>query len=202
MADNEAKRDRDEMNANFARHHRQSIRIPGYDYASPGAYFVTLVTKDRACLFGQVAGDVMNLSEQGCMARQCWNAIPQHFPHVELDAYVVMPNHVHGILVLHDQTDKTGGAAARRGTIYRAPTRTAEGFQKPVVGSVATIIRTYKAAVTRLVARQYGGVPRIWQRNYFEHVIRDDVEWNRIRLYIEGNPSCWAEDDENQQLCP
>ncbi len=83
------------------------------------------------------------------------------------------------------------------GTRYRAPTAAIERFQKPVVGSLPTIVRTYKAAVTRKIGDEFGNAPRIWQRNYYEHVIRDDRDWNRIRLYIEANIVNWADDDEN-----
>lgn len=183
-------------------HHRRSIRLPQYDYSAPGAYFVTLVTQDRACLFGDIAGDRMELFGQGRIAEACWCAIPEHFPNVELGAYVVMPNHVHGILILHDRADVS---SARRGTIYRAPTlpihsptNTTEGFQKPVVGSVPTIVRTYKAALARTIGRQFGDAQRVWQRNYYEHVIRDEADWNRIHLYIESNVLNWAGDEENQ----
>ena len=84
------------------RHHRRPIRLKGYDYAQAGAYFVTIVTHDRACLFGDVVEGKMRLNEAGQIARQCWVEIPRHFPHVELDEFVVMPNHVHGILVIVD----------------------------------------------------------------------------------------------------
>ena len=82
------------------KHHRRSIRLKGYDYTRAGAYFVTICTKDGACLFGDVADGVMRLNQMGHIVRQCWLAIPDHFPHVLLDEFVVMPNHVHGILVI------------------------------------------------------------------------------------------------------
>jgi REP element-mobilizing transposase RayT len=95
-----------------------------------------------------------------------------------------MPNHVHGIIIITDS----------RGTIYRAPTQ--EQFQKPVTGSIPTIVRTFKAAVTRRIGREFN-TTYIWQRNYYEHVIRDHKDWNRIHRYIVSNPSLWAEDEEN-----
>ena len=123
------------------KHHRKSIRLPGYDYSQAGGYYVTIVTHQRNCLFGEVVNGEMVLNDFGKIADECWRAIPDHFPVVELGAYVVMPNHVHGIIVI------TNG----RGTIYRAPTQ--EQFQKPVAGSIPTIIRTFKAAVTRRIGR-------------------------------------------------
>src|SRR5690349_15373556 len=95
------------------KHHRRSIRILGYDYTRPGGYFVSIVAQGRACLFGSVVDGEMVLNEAGRIADECWRAIPEHFPHAELGVYVVMPNHLHGIIVLHEHG---------RGTIYRAPT--------------------------------------------------------------------------------
>jgi putative transposase len=131
----------------------------------------------------------MQLNALGVIAEECWRAIPEHFPNVELGAYMIMPNHVHGIIIIRSDAD----ASERRGTIYRAP---AEQFGKPVIGSIPTIIRTYKSAVTRRIGRELNSTG-IWQRNYYEHVIRNHEEWDRIRRYIESNPSRWAEDNEN-----
>jgi REP element-mobilizing transposase RayT len=172
-------------------HHRHSIRLKEYDYAQPGGYFITIVTYHRDSLFGEIWNKVMQLNGFGKIADECWRAIPEHFPNVELGAYVVMRNHVHGIIVINDGADAS--ASARRGTIYRAPT---EQFGKPVAGSIPTVIRTFKSAVSRRIGREHN-VTGIWQRNYYEHVIRDDKDWDRIHRYIESNPSMWAEDEEN-----
>lgn len=195
------------MTQDLQPHRRRSIRLPGYDYAGPGAYFITIVMQGRACLFGTIEKGRMQLSEQGTLADKCWHLIPEHFHGVELGAYVVMPNHIQGILILHDRSD--AAASERRGTIYRAPTTddadttggfaipTIERFQNPVVGSIPSIVRTYKAAVTRAIVREFDAVPRIWQRGYYEHVIRDDADHQRIHLYIESNIVNWASDQEN-----
>jgi REP element-mobilizing transposase RayT len=127
----------------------------------------------------------------GQIAEEHWRLIPEHFPHVELGAYVVMPNHVHGIIVIHDRSD--AGASERRGTIYRAPT---EQFQKPVPGSIPTIIRTFKASVARRIGREYNATG-IWQRNYYEHIIRNEADHDRICRYIESNVANWVMDNEN-----
>ena len=173
------------------KHHRHSIRLKEYDYTQPGGYFVTIMAHQRVCLFGGIANEKMQLNESGSIVEECWHAIPDHFTNVELGAYVVMPNHIHGIIVINDRAD--ADASARRGTIDRAPT---EQFGKPVIGSIPTIIRTFKAAVTRRVGRELTATG-IWQKNYYEHVIRDLEDWDRIHRYIESNPSMWAEDDEN-----
>lgn len=168
------------------KHHRKSIRLPGYDYSQAGAYYVTIVTHQRNCLFGEVVNGEMVLNDFGKIADECWRVIPDHSPLVELGAYVVMPNHVHGIIVI------TNG----RGTIYRAPTQ--EQFQKPVAGSIPTIIRTFKAAVTRRIGREHNATG-IWQRNYYEHIIRDDKDLQNKTDYIEANPMLWDGDENNPQ---
>ncbi|HEY5983537.1 MAG TPA: hypothetical protein VIU38_08685 [Anaerolineales bacterium] len=185
---------------------RLSIRLPGYDYARPGAYFITVVTHRRLPLFGEVVSRDANLSALGRIADQCWRELPLHFPHVELGASVIMPNHIHGILILHDTAATSNrdadapAFASRRGTIYRAPTvhRVAtEAFGAPRPGAIPTIVRTYKAAVTRQARRERYPVLAVWQRNYYEHVIRDQREWEEIHRYIESNPLMWMQDREN-----
>jgi putative transposase len=186
------------------KHHRRSIRIPGYDYSRAGAYFITLVTYERACLFGEVVEGEVRLSDFGLVADECWHLIPEHFPAVELGAYVVMPNYVHGIIILHEhQMGTPDTTSLGRGTPWRAPTTiTIEKFGKPVSGSLATIVRQYKSSVTRVVGQRYGGVSNIWQRNYYEHIIRTDDEHARIHLYIESNPANWMDDDQNPEKPP
>ena len=166
------------MKYNPSIHHRRSIRLRGYDYTDGGAYFVTACTHERACLFGQIAGDEMSLSAYGEIALECWLDIPEHCPQADLDAFIVMPNHIHGILVLVDDTARSS----------HPPTH--ERFGKPVAGSLPTIVRLYKAAVTRRI-NELRSAPRmpVWQRNYYEHIIRDDESLNRIRAYIISNPS-------------
>ena len=165
------------------RHHRRSIRLPAFDYASPGAYFVTVCTYGRRRLFGEVAAGEMRLNPFGLVAEECWRAIPDHFGHVALDAFVVMPNHIHGIIVLVE---------AR----HAAPRQ--EFFGKPVAGSISTIVRSFKSAATRCINEMQGAPgAAIWQRNYYEHIIRDETDWSRIREYIQMNPARWQEDREN-----
>ena len=163
-------------------HHRRSIRLRGYDYTSGGAYFVTAVTHTRECLFGRIADDELSLNEYGEIALECWLNIPTHCPQADLDAFIVMPNHIHGILVLVDDTAKFSDTLAQ------------ERFGKPVAGSLPTIVRLYKAGVTRRIneMRDGAGMP-IWQRNYYEHIIRDDEALNRIRAYIVSNPARWGQ---------
>ena len=166
-------------------HHRKSIRLPGYDYAQAGAYFLTIITWQRECLFGEVAGEEMHLSKLGNMAASEWKRLARRFPALELGEWVVMPNHIHGIIVLTDIL-KNG--------VHKP--HTPENFGAPVVGSIPTIIRSYKSSVTQW-AKGAGLGSAIWQRNYYEHIIRDRQEYEKIRLYIQENPRRWAEDKEN-----
>ena len=180
-------------------HHRRSIRLAGYDYTRAGAYYITIVTWQREEIFGEGVNGEMQLSSMGRIAEEYWRLIPKHFSHAELEAFVVMPNHIHGIIILDDDTPRTGTTPAptRTGTIYRAPTPT-EQFQKPVVGSIPTIVRTYKASVSRRIQKEHHEA-NIWQRNYYEHIIRDQADYERIAGYILSNPVNW---DNNEEYFP
>lgn len=194
------------------KHHRRSVRLRGYDYSQAGAYFVTICTPDRDCLFGDVADGVMRLNDAGRVVERCWHEIPIHFPHVELDEFVIMPNHVHGVIVI------VGAGSPRPNNASYA------GFPRPYVASGAEIktgAGTKTGAVTaplrratlgQMVAyfkyqstkhinimRGTPGIP-IWQRNYYEHIIRDDESLNRIREYIINNPMQWALDRKNPDI--
>ena len=164
--------------------HRRSIRLKGYDYTQAGAYFVTVCTHKRACLFGEIVQDEMHASDIGALVSRCWDEIPIHFPDAELDSFVLMPNHLHGIIVLRDTPQRTLDVS--------------EKFGKPVSGSIPTIVRSFKSAVTRAVGMHVGArhaVPlRVWQRNYWEHVVRHESELAQIREYIENNPGQWLLD--------
>ena len=145
--------------------HRRSIRLKNYDYTSPGAYFVTVVTQGHKCIFGRIIEKEMHLNDLGKIVKKCWLKIPDHFSCVEVEPFVIMPNHIHGIITIEEND--------RRGTIYRAPTT--EKFGQPVFGSIPTILRTYKASVSRNSKRELGMI-HIWQRNYYEHIVRNPTE--------------------------
>jgi len=166
---------------------RRSIRLAGYDYSQPGAYFVTVVTQDRTSLFGEVVNGEMRLDICGRIATEEWQRTADIRPNVTIDVFVVMPNHIHGIIVID------GG----RGTLQRAPT-VAERFGKPISNSIPTIIRLFKSASTNRINEMRGapGLP-VWQRNYYEHVIRDEGDLAAVRQYIVDNPERWADDPEN-----
>ena len=184
-------------------HHRNSIRLKGYDYSQEGGYYLTIVTYGRQVLFGAVVGGKMRVNAMGKIVQECWGEIPDHFPNVGVDDFVVMPNHVHGILFIHENNRAAtysiplAGARTRRGTIYRAPTKT-EQFGKPTAGSLPTIVRTFKATVTRRAGRELSS-SNIWQRNYYEHILRDQADYERVASYILDNPLDWDQDEENPQ---
>jgi len=180
------------------RHHRRSIRLPDYDYSQPGAYFITIVAHQRECLFGEIMNGEMQLSAMGQIAEEHWCAIPEHFPQVELGAHVMMPNHVHGIVLIHANENGMAanpppsvGATHQVGaTHWVAPTT------GPKRGSIGAIVGAYKMSVTRRIQCEQN-TTGIWQRNYYEHIIRNDKEYNRITLYIEANIDNWVLDEEN-----
>ena len=174
------------------RSRRRSIRLRDYDYSQVGAYFVTICTYNRE-LFLEDAS-IRQIAET------CWKAIPDHSPDVVLDEWVIMLNHLHGILVLADDRREIG-EDNRRGVQLNAPTRDRHNpfsAMSPQRRTLSVVIRTYKAAVTTLCRR--AGHDFAWQRNYFEHVVRDEDDLSRIRRYIRDNPLCW-DLDENNPAC-
>jgi len=174
------------MKNDSPRRHRRSIRLTGYNYSRAGAYFVTICTRERACLFGQVIDGTMRLNGTGRMVEREWERTATVRPDIEIDTFVVMPNHFHGIIVIRPG----------RGTLQRAPTT--ERFGKPTSNTIPTIIRLFKSTTTKQIneARRAPGVP-VWQRNYYEHVIRNEQSLSRVRQYIADNPGQWETDREN-----
>ena len=166
-------------------HRRRSVRLKGFDYARAGAYYVTVCVQGRRNLFGEVVDGTMRLNEFGHIAAEEWLRTGELRPRIRLDAFVVMPNHIHGILAIDGE-----------GTQQRAPTT--ERFGIPTSDSIPTIVRLFKSATTTRInrARNLPGTA-VWQRNYYEHVIRNDRDWNRVRAYIRENPEQWDQDEEN-----
>ena len=185
------------MAYNPDKHHRRSIRLRGYDYSQPGAYFITICTHDRDCLFGDVIDGVMDLTPYGRIVSDEWHRTEMVRSNVVLDAFVVMPNHVHGIIWIVEFNDDHGdGLQRRRGVLQYAPTPTTgpSGLQSPSQ-TVGAIVRGFKGAVTKRINHHRGtpGVP-VWQRGYYEHIIRNERALNRIRRYIIENPLHWPND--------
>lgn len=181
---------------------RKSPRLQGYDYRQEGAYFVTICTHQRGWLFGEVVEGVMNLNSSGHIAEQCWQAIPDHFPQVEIDAFVVMPNHVHGIIVIAGQPTRRDGRTRREErTRHDGRTRHASSLQSTErprgaqAGSLGAIAASYKSAVTRQIRELLGSddLP-VWQERYHDHIIRNEQSLNQIRQYVIHNPELWQQD--------
>ncbi len=214
--------------------HRRSIRLKGYDYTLAGAYFVTVCSSEGRALFGSVSDGMVRLSRTGRIVQECWAAIPDHFDGVQLDEFVVMPNHLHGIIIIEEENAPTPVASvgathasplpaaegdgalagdacvaptdrrqhiliARDGTLgaapLQAPTRQARG---PAPHSLASIVGSFKSASAKRIneARNTRGV-HVWQRNYYEHTIRNEPAFHHIQEYIINNPCQWEFDREN-----
>ena len=169
-------------------HHRCSTRLKNYDYASNGYYFITVCIHDKECLFGEIRRGTAccALNEYGNIVNDEWIKSGYKRNEIELDEFVIMPNHMHGVIIIND-------LGTDLGTARRAPT---EQFGLPVSGSLPTIVRAFKSASTKRIneLRNSSG-QKLWQRNYYEHIIRDDKDLNRIRKYIKDNPVKWEEDE-------
>ncbi len=153
--------------------HRQSIRLNGYDYLTSGAYFITICTHDRECLFGDIVNETMGFNTVGDIARSHWQQLSQHHSNIIIDESVVMPNHLHGMIILESSM----------------------GSKK----SISEIIRGFKTFSAKAINKERGlrGVP-VWQRNYYDRIIRDELELDRVRQYIINNPRNWDADKNNQ----
>ncbi len=172
------------MKRNLQKHHRRSIRLKDYDYSQAGAYFVTICAHNQRGLFGNIVNGEMKLSSIGKIVQREWNTTPARFPNVELDAFIIMPNYIHGILLIV-------GATLVVAHDKRAGTRPA-----PTLGK---IVGSFKSRCVRKCIRNGLNVGKLWQRNYYEHIIRDEKDLNQIREYIINNPITWQLDDENPE---
>ncbi len=175
-------------------HHRRSTRLKDYDYSQAGAYFVTICTQNRQCLFGEIVDREMRLNHLGHIANDQWNAIPQRFPMVELDEFVVMPNHIHGIITI---VGAPLAGAQNSMPLAGAPIERAAARAAPTVGD---IVGAYKSlcvhhGLSWIKQHQPNRMlGKLWQRNYYEHIIRNEREINRIREYIRNNQAQWELD--------
>ncbi|MER3453507.1 MAG: transposase [Acidimicrobiia bacterium] len=200
------------MNRHPSTRHRRTLRLKGYDYAQAGAYFVTICTQNRLCLLGQIEEGQMWLSAAGQMVQRVWDEIPMFYPGIEIDAFVVMPNHVHGIIVLtglraapRGLPDETTVRAAPRGRPIDGQARGPDGQARGPDGqargpaptgalSLPDVVHRFKTLTTKRYAdgvKQCGwpAFPgRLWQRNYYERIIRDERALAHVREYIANNP--------------
>ncbi len=178
-----------------AEHSRRTIRIRGYDYTLPGAYFVTLCTQDREYLYGVVAEDEMLLNDLGKIVQEEWRKTPFIRPDVELDTFIIMPNHLHGIIMIHERATAVRND---KETHLAKPRAASDGPRGAPSGSLGAIVGQFKSASARRINRTRSTPgSAVWQRGFYEHVIRSEESLARIREYIAGNPAKWAEDEYN-----
>ena len=196
------------------KHHR-SIRLLDYDYTRPGVYFVTVVTYQRECLFGDVISGKIVLSEWGSLAKNEWLRLGQRFEQVSIDEFIIMPNHIHGILSIVvgagqenmmnygelNLSSPSSVGAGQEITILSGESNLAppllRGKSRLAPGSLGAIVGAFKSTTSRLInGLHHTPAAPIWQRNYYEHIVRDDNELTRIRAYIDANPATWQADQE------
>ena len=209
------------MHFNPEIHHRNSIRLKEYNYSSNGAYFVTICAHKKEKLFGGIENQEMKLNEVGQIVKEEWERTAFLRPSVVIDEFIIMPNHFHGIIWIADALHDVGATRwvapprlvaplavqeadpIERATQRVAPTNANETRISPIgpgKNTIGAIVGQFKSAVTKRILHTnpfFGGV---WQRNYYERIIRNDAELNAIRAYIEENPKKWAVDAENEAL--
>ncbi len=173
-------------------HHRSSIRLRGYDYSQPGNHYVTICTQAKQHLFGCIVEGEMHRNELGDFVALCWQWLARQYSYVELDEWIVMPNHLHGIIVVtHGGGSRTpaGSSRTEEGASRSAPTK-----RKPL----GRLVGAFKSVSTDRV-NEKRGTPGglLWQRDFYDHIIRDEDELNKIRDYIRTNPLRWNTDPEN-----
>ncbi|MAT99697.1 MAG: transposase [Anaerolineaceae bacterium] len=175
------------------KHHRRSIRLKGYDYSSEGAYFVTICVKSGESILGKVVDGEMVLNDYGRIVAACWQDLVNHYEHVILDAFVIMPNHIHFIVIF---VDTKVGASLRP-----APTRpAATGGKKHGLPEIARALKSFSARRINELREATG--TSFWQRNYYEHIIRNERALNAIREYIDNNPVNWLRDQLHPDAPP
>ncbi|MGL5874977.1 MAG: transposase [Xenococcaceae cyanobacterium] len=173
----------------------ESIRLPNRDYAANGWYFVTICTQQKIHYFGNIINTEMQRSPIGEIAQKFWEEIPQHFAFTHVDKYIIMPNHLHGIIVIDRPIDRQSNVETRY-IASPTPTDRSNKFAPLKPGSLQAIIHAYKASVTRW-CRKNQQEHFAWQPRFYEHIIRDDGSLEKIREYIVNNPSKWEEDKNN-----
>lgn len=184
----------------FRKNNRQSIRLKGYNYAQAGLYFITICTHNREHLFGSVMNGAAVLNNAGRITAKCRQDIPVHFSNAVLHDYIVMPNHVHGIIELQSLSSAGGQNVGVQNfdPLHFDPSQviTENKFQQIIPQSIGSIIRGFKIGVTKWFRYEngYQQDQKIWQRNYYDHIIRNNAAYHRITQYIINNPLNWKDD--------
>ncbi|MFA6659144.1 MAG: transposase [Victivallaceae bacterium] len=166
----------------------ESARLKGWDYSSPGHYFITICTKNRKCLFGEIKNGKMLPNQYGEILENCWNDLPNHYPNLKLDQFAVMPNHVHGIIIIENDNNTIVETGLK-------PVSTEMPDITDRTHGLSEFIRALKSFSARRIneQRQTPGIT-VWQTRFHDHIIRDENELNRIRQYIKNNPLNWDKD--------
>ena len=167
------------MKYNPTIHHRRSIRLKDYDYSQSGMYFVTICVQNRQCLFGQITNGKIILNEYGQIVQMVWNELPQHYYNVQLGEFVVMPNHIHGIIIITNDGNVGAG-------LKPAPTKPAP------LPEIVRALKTFSARKINELRNSQG--EKLWQRNYWEHIIRNEKSYQYIVNYIVNYPANWEKD--------
>ena len=172
-------------------HNRRSTRLTGYNYSQAGAYFLTLCSLDRQCIFGDILDGNVKLNEYGKIIHACWHHLPQRYSRASLDAFVIMPNHIHGILMIDDDNV---------GAIHELPLQNESLPEYPKQRRkmlIPQMIGWFKMNSAKQINQisDRPGYP-VWQRNYYDHIIRDETELTKIRDYIINNPLNWKTDED------
>jgi REP element-mobilizing transposase RayT len=185
-----------------SKHHRRSIRLKGYDYSQPGAYFVTICVEHRECLFGEIVNAEMHCNTFGDIVWKWWNELPNYYAPVVLDAFVVMPNHIHGIVVI---SDVGAGSSRPMSTPTNESGRDdpATTIDAPKKRTLGQLMGYFKFEITKEInALCDTGYAKVLQRDYYEHIIRNEREWDAIATYIYNNPANWDADLDNPANFP
>jgi REP element-mobilizing transposase RayT len=184
-------------------HKRQSIRLRGYDYSQSGLYFITICCYQRECLFGEVINSQMILNNSGELVKEEWLKSAEIRKEIELGGFVIMPNHFHGIVIINQEINKNiGNNQNPLGANGRSPLQTIQSSQQQISmkpKSLSSLIAGFKSATTKKI-NIIRSTPKnpVWQRNYYDHIIRNDQSLERIREYVQNNPLSW----KNDQLHP
>ena len=170
----------------------ESTRLKNWDYSSSGYYFVTICIQDHRCYFGNIVNQKMQLSEIGEIVEKYWLEIPNHFPNVDLDFFVVMPNHIHGVIIIEPFSHKCRDEALPRLYNGEYPQMS---IISPSPRSLSTIIGSYKSICSKIVNQKYPKINFAWQPRFHDHIIRNEKSYQEIRRYIFENPAKWQEDE-------
>ena len=184
------------------KHHRQSIRLRNYNYSQPGYYFLTICTHQKQCWFGEIKNDRMYLNQIGKIVAEEWLNTPKIRPNFQLDQWVIMPNHLHGIVIINESLNLLGDRNVSEQKTFGEGNRDILGARNAPLrqepNSISSFAAGFKSAVTKRInlLRDNRDIP-IWQRNYYESIIRDEQSLIAIREYIVNNPCQWQKDSDN-----